>query len=148
MKYSDRLKEERKTFSENTDSTYAKHLIFGEVFGNGILLSLNYEYMINQTLGIRIGCGASYGVGATVPVMINYHSPKELSLELGGGIVYLPVWDFYIGSEESFLFTSCIGYKYQPKEGGLMMKFAFTPLYDIEQRKGWFLGGVSLGVAF
>jgi hypothetical protein len=124
--------------------------LFVELGGNGILVTLNYERFIFRHFGVRIGYGGAYGVGTTVPIMFNYYIGNEKKLELGIGFVYLPTWakDFLSSSGKTTLLACTLGYKHQPIDGGLMVKFALTPFYETTKNQIMFYGGIGLGLAF
>ncbi len=132
------------------DESFVHNTVFGEVLGNGIVLSLNYERYLSRDFGLRLGIGSLFGSGRTVPLMFNYYRGKRYRLELGLGAVYLPLWkeDGPFGKEGSFLWSSTIGLKFEPVEGGIMIRLSLTPFYDPSQHSMHFWGGFSVGVAF
>jgi hypothetical protein len=135
----------------DTVISYAmRNSIFGELGGNGVLITLNYEYLILKNIGIRVGYGGMYGVGSSMPMMINYYIGKEKKLELGVGLVYLPVWksNINLGEEKTGLLAFTIGHKYQKETGGLVLRISLTPFYSFQQNRFLFFGGVSAGIAF
>lgn len=146
------------SFQQNADSSsmtsevslpVAKNAIFAELGGNGIALSLNYERFVIPNLAIRIGVGAGV-YDFTIPFMVNwYQGSTAKELELGIGLVLLPVWSGSFGEQGSTLVALTVGLRHQPTAGGLMMRLSLTPFYDPSQNKYKVLwGGVSIGMAF
>ena len=90
------------------------------------------------------------------PITANYLSGEGSShLELGAGIVPVILTlngeEVFIGSkvrdrEAVVLETMTIGYRYQPSDGGLVFRIAFTPLLLFDKVLPF--GGISLGAAF
>jgi len=97
------------------------------------------------------------------PLMINYLSPGNHKFELGIGVQFFK----HIVDEDwyehllrysygpldqpqqvfSFYSTATIGYRYQPKDGGLIFRIGFTPIFGEDIGfKPW--GGLSLGICF
>jgi len=68
-------------------SKMGKNFIFAEVGGNGVLLSINYEHLLNEKVGIRIGAGTAGYSGLTFPIMLNYYFFEKPKLELGIGLL-------------------------------------------------------------
>jgi len=151
----------------------AKNAIYIEGLGNGVIYSLNYERNVGNNLSIRVGVGyfgasgeATYkdtgkkeeivaNIG-TFPIMANYFIGKgRHKIEIGGGMVLFTISAH--GDEVSSngikfkagllpALTGTLGWRYQPREGGLVFKIAFTPIFNL----GSFLpyGGISVGYSF
>lgn len=147
-----------------------KNIAYLELFGNGVLYSINYERMISENLSARIG-GAFYKITADTPLqelksnvviaplMLNRligSTAHKLELGLGLDLCYVKV--SLKGSSYSNGFikelkkgfaaipTSVIGYRYQDKFGGPVIRFGVMPSYALGS-----LGinlGLSLGAAF
>ncbi|MEN3038535.1 MAG: hypothetical protein ABDI07_05165 [Candidatus Kryptonium sp.] len=144
--------------SEKTskEDKYAKSSVYLEIFGQGLIFSLNYDYRFKPNLSAKVGVGYALSA-ASVIATINYLTFPESShhLEIGGGIVYLEVGS---GVEaELFIFpTANIGYRFQPKKGELFFRIAWTPLLsfliyeatkeDISKQLAW--SGISIGYTF
>jgi hypothetical protein len=133
-----------------------KNSIFFEGYGNGILYSINYDRLITNSFGARIGY-SKFDLGnefsfTTIPVLLNYFVGEQNSrLELGAGIVHVSVSGNFTWFADTFkadkaFFTSVIGYRFQPIDGGLLFRIDFTPIIG----NGKFLpfGGISLGATF
>jgi hypothetical protein len=146
----------------------APNVVFAEALGSGLLHSLNYERLFDSVhLGIR--GGASYFTYSTssydrtgnlvlvsFPAVASYYlgwRSHNLQLGLGATVLYSGVATDSRGtefqSERSGLglaASGVIGYRYLPRDGGVMFGLAFTPLL----RSGSFLpwGGANVGYAF
>ena len=135
--------------------------IYFEALGNGVLYSINYDRLITENFGGRIGIMYLssldfFFVSAEnfiiVPVMVNYFIGNKHKLELGCGIIYASADNaeaFEFGSGESSSAiggTATIGYRYQLKEGGFLFRVGFTPIFG----EGGFApsAGISLGFSF
>ncbi len=150
-----------------TNSVYAKasepyksNAIFLEVVGQSVgFFSLNTDYRFHPNFTFRAGFGIS--LGFTVPVSINFITGKESShhLEIGTGVTYAKG----LGKAEGLVPTAVFGYRYQPREGGLMFRLSFTPCLAINKstgidRSGYVetyynveffpLAGISIGYCF
>lgn len=153
----------------------APNAIFGEVLGNGLVYSINYERLFFPwndaspwNLGIR--GGASYlaykvsnatGSGvlqlATFPVVLSWYvglPHHKLQLGIGATLIYVSAstdatGTRYQGSTEGFgvAATAVVGYRYMPEHTGFTFAVGFTPL--LRTAKGFLpWGGASAGVAF
>jgi len=136
-------------FSQTLDEVeYPSSLIFAEGGGPG-LMSINVEKYLSKEIGIRGGIG--YGM---IPFYFNYYKGEEKQLELGIGLVYsrYAILKSIVGKDKSILIGITIGHKYQPKRGGLTLRFSFTPLinpFSGESSSGiQLLAGISIGIAF
>jgi len=151
----------------------AKNAIYIEGLGNGIFYSLNYERSIQSNISIRSGLSYFVLFGeaehkstgekeevfaeiVTSPIMLNYFIGKgNHKVEIGGGMVLFSLRGqssevssngikFKVGVFS--LLTGTLGWRYQPRGGGLVFKVAFTPIFNF----GDFLpfGGIGIGYAF
>lgn len=124
--------------------------MFVEAAGNGILISINYERIIFNKIGLRTGVGTIGIYGLTIPAMINYYFGSNRQLELGFGIVYtdyFPKEGGFIHNGE-FLIGTTVGYKFQKENSNIILRFSFTPFYSTSEDKVLLFGGISLGCAF
>jgi hypothetical protein len=149
------------------DKEWAHNCLYVETFGQGILYSLNYEYMFKPNLSGRIGFTAwesTYFIFTTIstlqfiggPVMVNYFiGNDENHLELGLGVLTgnantngddLIFGDRINGNQWITVGTFTLGYRYQPKKGGFIFKVGLTPLFNTSDFK-WNTG-MSIGGAF
>lgn len=140
--------------------TIAKAIYF-ELGGPG-LASFNYDMRFSKSdkgLGARVGLGG-FSIGSSnergtaifIPLALNYIISKDNRnyLELGAGIT--PVILKETNSDESESFKSSfghvnIGYRLQPKNGGLLFRASITPVFG--KNFLWpYYGGVSIGYKF
>ncbi len=134
---------------ETHDDASIRDAVFGEVAGNGMLLSLNCEKFVTRDFGIRIGIGTLTGEHVAVPLMFNYYRGRRYKLELGVGFVFLPRWNsnLSVGKEGSAVISSTVGLRFQPEDGGVLLRFSFTPYHDLAYNRFHLYGGLSLGLA-
>ncbi len=115
-----------------------RNAIFLELFGQGIGLSGNIDYRFNSNLTFRAGLSyLLFGYG--IPLSLNYITEANSShhLELGDGITFINVTPIFFSSEPqgAIIPTANLGYRYQPKNGGLIFRISFTPLFLIVKEK-------------
>ena len=146
---------------------FAHSAVYAELLGQGILYSLNYDYRFSDHVSMRVGFSSwsipsfMLFVNGTLsytgfPIMLNYLAGKGSSrLELGAGIVPSTVSvdgnEVFLGSKISgsgtfVLGAATIGYRMQPRSGGLVFRIGLTPLVGADGAKLY--GGISLGGAF
>ena len=130
-------------------SKMAKNFIFSEVGGNGVLLSINYEHLLNEKVGIRIGAGTAGYSGLTFPIMLNYYFFEKPKLEFGIGLLSVSkmMSNDLIG-EEGTLISFTLGLKSYKPNGGFLFRLSFTPFYNLSNSKFILYGGLSAGWAF
>lgn len=146
----------------------ASNVVFAEVFGSGLLYSVNYERIIDSLhVGLRAGASyftyavSSYGrsgnlVLVSFPLVASYYfqwANHNLQLGAGATILYTGVATDSQGtafeSERSGLglaASAVIGYRYLPRDGGITFGVAFTPLVRTSSLLPW--GGATIGYAF
>lgn len=152
-----------------------RNAVYFEMLGNGGLYSFNYERMLTDKFGIRVGYAAwdspilwdggeppdSY---RTLPVSASYLlGGGEKKLELGGGITFgRGTFDQNFPTRKDFSFrslTAIVGYRLHPRDGGYLFRVGVTPFYsfDDEDEDGdeaypepgfFFSAGVSFGYRF
>ncbi|MCH7826801.1 MAG: hypothetical protein IIB83_08635 [Bacteroidetes bacterium] len=135
--------------TKQTQPTKDKNLVFVELGGNGVALSLNYERYFYDDLSLRIGWGTAVLAGSFIPIMINY-SYKNV-LEFGVGIVPFAYsgslgGDIFGAQDSGLLITSVIGFKRINRS--FVFKFSITPFYNPDGSIFKFYGGLSLGFSF
>ncbi|MEO8166606.1 MAG: hypothetical protein ABI623_00075 [bacterium] len=132
---------------ENTSAyssdTFPSYLIFAEAGGHG-LASINCEYYFSHRVGLRVG----YGI--YVPVLLNFYFGQRYLLELGAGMMFTQynVVESFQGKQKTLLLGCTIGHKFQPVEGGVTLRYSFTPMFNPSNGKFLPMFGLSLGVAF
>lgn len=157
-------------FAQAPEAPAARNAVFAELLGNGGLYSINYERMLTDQLGLRVGYaawdspllfeGTPPDRYQTVPVTMSYLLGRgERKLELGGGITFgQGALDRYSGTGRDFSFrtlTAIVGYRSQPREGGYLFRVGATPFYSFDDGEeaypdpGFlFAAGVSFGYRF
>ena len=127
------------------DGKIASNTLFFEVAGAAYWYSVNYDRMISEEVSFRIGYASlpSFSDGDSegarvVPIMVNYLFGKGSSkLEVGGGFGTI------VSSPTEYYFISIIGYRYQPRDGGVNLRIGLYPTTFGEPQL-W--GGLSFGV--
>ena len=133
---------------------YSQQSIYAELLGNGIALSVNYDYVYSNGLGWRAGVGlATFDRenGASIPVTFHYVLGATHQVEFGLGMVYS-------GMDSDVYPISSIAYRYRSDVPGVLFRLAANPLrllaeslppLDIPAGKGVGLPiSFSLGYAF
>jgi hypothetical protein len=151
------------TDSSHADAnTTASNAVYLEVGGPAILYSINYDRMISTRFGFRVGLSnipsSSYiedGVlnTLTFPVFLNWFpgasSHSSYGVEFDAGLVIQSgkfILDYPdITAQGSFLSVG-VGYRYQPPDGGFLLRLMLTPLFFSDQTFVWC--GASIGSAF
>jgi hypothetical protein len=120
--------------------------VYSELGGESMWLSINYDRRFNKTndgLGFRMGVGSNLGSrpsGITIPVGVNWLGGRRGNfVELGAGITWFSMTglDFnhrynlgnktYQQDERSLLGNLVLGYRRQPKNGGLSLRAGIAP---------------------
>lgn len=123
--------------------TFPSYLVFAEAGGHG-LASVNYEYYFSHRVGLRVG----YGI--YIPVLLNFYFGKRYLLELGAGMIFTQynVAESFQGKQRTLLLGCTIGHKFQPIDGGVTLRYSFTPMFNPSNGKFKPMIGLSLGYAF
>lgn len=150
--------------AQEQPATLKRNAVYFELFGQGVLYSLNYEYRITPQVSLRAGF-TSWRISLIstrfnftgFPIMLNFLSGKK-SGHFEAGIGCIPATVTYIGDEynpfivlerkgssTAIMGTATIGYRYQPAEGGIIFRAGLTPFIADEVRLS---GGASVGIAF
>lgn len=124
---------------------HGAQVIYGEIFGNGLLFSVNYDFRFTKSqkgLGMRLGAGffgGSDGGIFTFPIGINHLAGKAPNyFESGLGVTYATFTgkdDLFSGSNGTLLVPS-LGYRYQPEHNGFFGRIAVSPLINLEKEGG------------
>lgn len=141
--------------STKTDSTkFARHAIYLEALGNGVLGSLNYDFRVWKHLSIRVAAFNAMGMVNGIIGLGNH------TMELGFGRAVCDAVLTQRGIRGTYYYwTGTIAYRYQPRDGGLFFRIGMTPLFDdfgterLRIRIGsesyiTFWGGASFGYTF
>lgn len=140
-----------------TNAQKAAMSVYGELGGPG-LASVNFDTRFQKTNG---GLGGRIGVGGIaidqssilfIPVGINYLAGKDDKnfFELGAGFTYVNAKDKESLTSESFESSFghlWIGYRLQPKDGGVTFRAGINPVFG----NGFFIpyyAGLSIGYKF
>ncbi len=151
---------------KQTEKELSRTAFYFELLGQGIGLSINADFRYTQSFSFRIGLShAIFAAG----VNSSFYYLKNISgghnLEVGAGLNFFEVTSLFLGgTEERIIPTLAIGYRYQPKKGGIVFKIDFTPWFyfdkelQYDHRTGEAkevykigvspLGGISLGYCF
>ncbi len=146
---------------------FTRHTLYAEVLGHGLLYSVNYDFRFHRHAVIHAGFsywGFSSGFFGEMqltafPVTLNYLSGNDDShLEVGAGIMPVKIttvnsgiFTLFSGNEvekkrsTAILGIGSVGYRYQPMDGGLMLRVALTPFYA---RKFALFAGAAAGISF
>jgi hypothetical protein len=145
---------------------YKHNAIYAELLGQGILYSINYDYLITENLSLRAGFStwsipAMFFIDGDLsftgyPVLVNYLVGNgDSRLEIGAGILpaklSLTGHDAFFGAELSgdttiVMGTGSLVYRYQQRDGGLVFRVGLTPFYY--SGRATLSGGLSLGIGF
>jgi len=137
--------------TKQTKPVEKNNYLYVELFGNGGIISLNYERYFSDNLSFRVGWGTTIIAPILIPITVNY-SYKNI-FEFGIGIVpyaNAPTgsWggEYFAYKENGLFVTSVIGFKKIYK--GFIYKLSLTPFYNTGG-SNWVLSvGLSFGVAF
>jgi hypothetical protein len=130
--------------SRASDRDIPENTIFLEAGGSAVIGSINYERMISNSVGVRIGYGAGF------PLLVNYYIGDKYRFEMGAGVVCMSLLTdvLKLGPYGTTLATMTIGHKFQPKESGMMLRFTLNPFLSLANGNGFFIIGLSAGYAF
>lgn len=145
----------------------SRHAVYAELGGPGLLYSLNYERRVGGVWSIRGGASVFAvrhpepedpgHVYAILPLSCHYlRGEGSHLLDLGAGPAVGWSWNESTGeSVPEYLISLHIGYRFQPRRGGVSFQAAFTPFLfpDEWMRKNskfavypWF--GIGVGYGF
>ncbi len=157
----------QEVIATNDDGSFARNSVFVELGGNALLYSVNYDHKFFDHASARIGA-MYFSVSADdpnslngrvsvflAPIMANYLVGDGNSrLELGAGLVVAGAsgsgtveneqLDEFRGGGVGF--TSTVGYRLQPRDGGFLFRIGFTPIIAPGTFIPWF--GLSFGASF
>ena len=153
------------SFSFRGASSAANNNIFAELGGNGLLYSVNYERELFDSWYGRLGVGYISSSAkdldnnhikasaVTLPLMVSKmfgDGDHKFELGIGGTIVSVSASikadssDLLSGAGTRVVATGTIGYRYMPKDSGVMFKAGITPWYS----NGNFFPGVGIGLGY
>lgn len=131
------------------DSSIAKNSIYVELYGNGMIGSVNYDrlfFIKKNKFSFRVGVLYLPVSGESlynIPIEVNYLKGEKKHLEFGFGLSYANGFyssnsDVSVGSDFTYkeeysralyLFLKPIGYRFQKREGGVFFKASGLILY-------------------
>jgi hypothetical protein len=124
-----------------------------ELFGAGILYSVNYEVTLSDRIGLRLGVGglpfsgASYVAGVAMPTMLFGRGAHKAVVAGGVGLGWIEDIGLFESQEQFEIWgVGSIGYQLQTEPRGFFVRVAFTPIFAEGDVSPW--GGVSFGSAF
>jgi hypothetical protein len=131
-------------------SSQRSQIFFGELLGNGMTLSVNYDFRFAKSdkgFGMRMGAGFFYifGIGVlSFPFSVNHVSGKAPHyFEASMGLTYAATTTHSAGLVP--LFQPGVAYRYQPNSG-FFTKLTICPLVSYKDMSGIrFWGGVAFG---
>jgi len=129
--------------------------LYAEFFGSGGEASLNFEKLMGETVGLRVGGGLTgvvFRKGFVVPVTLSLmFGGRQSKLELGGGGAWVDIDDngtddtFLDVAEDQLVATGIAGYRFLG-DFGFTFRLAYTPAYTRDGLEH--MGGVMFGYAF
>lgn len=142
-----------------TQNNFRKNTVYGELGGNGVFLSLNYE----RQLGTKPGLGVHAGLGNadihenfafTIPIGVDYLfniSNQKSFIEAGAGVTWAlqNIWHGYNNTEPHKYtprFIPSIAYRHHTPYG-LMWKISASPDFA-KNNVVPFYPGISIGWRF
>jgi len=143
----------------NAETKVRKNSIYGELFGSGFLLSLNYERELyrdeNVKFNFRIGTGTAIFVNAVPLVGVNLLFGKNNNnFELGFNGIRTYAISIMGGDGNYVLANPVLGYRYV-SDKGLVFRASFTPFFQLYDPDDWVtdelfvpFAGISLGYSF
>lgn len=138
------------------NDSYPHHAIYAELFGSGIFYSLNYEYRIAPSFGIRAGGGSINSKNDkrhfTNLLVMGMFNPTVSGggLEFGAGLIVVRERDVDGSVKIGSAGALSIGYRYQPVDHGILFRATWTPSIYKRQSGGGItyfrsMAGVTLG---
>ena len=132
----------------------ARHVVYLEGGGAGVLGSVNYEYVFAQHENIRFSGRAGVGLApfetsrisaVSLPIgIIGMIGKRNHHIEMGW--VHTTIFD---ESGIDLIGVLSTGYRFQRPQGGLFVRVAYTPYfanYSLKRFGHW--AGISVGYAF
>lgn len=156
--------------AQSEPAPVSRNAVYFELLGNGGLFSFNFERMLTENLGLRVGYaswespllwqgGSPPDRYVTLPVTVSYLLGRgQRKLELGGGIT-LGQGSLDRNADRrdvtSRSLTAIVGYRSHPPGRGYLFRVGVTPFYSWDDEEeaypdpGFtFSAGVSFGYRF
>lgn len=128
--------------------------VYVEVLGNGLFLTLNYEKLLTDKLGFRVGGlvvpieGKLSGVGTIMGTAV--WGDGNFCMEAGLGVMTIMGEYISIATDDvnsiMLAVTGTIGVRYQPKGKGIVLRLGFTPIAAPGGVLPW--AGAGIGYSF
>jgi hypothetical protein len=143
----------------NNETQVRKNSIYGELFGSGFFLSLNYERELYRDekvkFNFRIGTGTAILVNAVPLAGVNLLFGKNNNnFELGFNGIRTYAISVMGGDGNYVLANPVLGYRYV-SDKGLIFRASFTPFFQLYDPDDWVtdelfvpFAGISLGYSF
>ena len=143
----------------NNETQVRKNSIYGELFGSGFFLSLNYERELYRDekvkFNFRIGTGTAILVNAVPLAGVNLLFGKNNNnFELGFNGIRTYAISIMGGDGNYVLANPVLGYRYV-SDKGLIFRASFTPFFQLYDPDDWVtdelfvpFAGISLGYSF
>ncbi|HOX25592.1 MAG TPA: hypothetical protein PLL30_11525 [Candidatus Krumholzibacteria bacterium] len=132
--------------------------LYVEAVGSGGMVSLNFEKLVADHVGVRIGVGGTFwwfAESLVVPATVSYLvGTKNNFVEIGAGMSFFALPDDFNEQLDDPLYemdgsqiaaAGILGYRYMG-DYGLFMRLAFTPLVTEEGFEP--TGGAALGLSW
>ncbi len=113
--------------------------VYVEFLGNGLFLTLNYEKLLTDKLGFRVGGlvvpteGKLSFAGTAMGVAV--WGDSSFCMEAGLGVMTLMGEYVRMATDDinssALALTGTIGVRYQPKRKGIILRFGFTPIASL-----------------
>lgn len=129
------------------------NLVGGEVLGRGVVLTLNYERFLTNSVGLGfgfMGIGSSDGSAILAPIYASLVPGDVHSIYLSTGLTFLAGGGSVNDWERTMLFTLSAGYQFH-STNGFFVRPLFTLLLPTESGAGedfliW--PGLTIGGSF
>jgi hypothetical protein len=144
-------------------SRTANNSFFAQLGGAGLFYSINYERIFGDSdVSLRLGFGYIHLDGnifghsfdeedIALPLLLNYYvglgGPHKIQVGLGFTLLYQQYdGDNPIATRTTLNFSTALGYRYLPGDGGFNFGVAFTPCFRPGETLP--LAGIDFGVGF
>lgn len=122
-----------------SSSERATNVLYYEILGEGLGVSLNYERMLSHEMSLHVGY--TEWVTRGFPLGLHYFVGSTHTIEFGAGLM------IDVHRYKGVYPTGIIGYRYQPTSGGFVIGAGVTPVVNHPEAPG-LVGGISLGWSF
>lgn len=124
----------------------AHNSVFGELAGNALLYSLNYDRMLSEFFSLRAGTGLVAIFGATFVMANLLIGTPSHKFEVGAGPIV--GYGSVFKADVALAVTTTLGYRYVPRDGGIFFKAGLTPLIAVVGPDALLWGGLAVGYTF